>query len=66
MAASQGVSRGFHRLGLFLADIIVLVGGYYWVVSASEVANQTGATIRLLCVHTIFGIGTRSDFGISV
>jgi hypothetical protein len=52
MAASQGVSRGFHRLGLFLAAIIVLVGGYYWVVSASEVANQDWRHHKaLVCAH---------------
>jgi hypothetical protein len=27
MSTSQRVSRGFHRLGLFLAAIILLVGG---------------------------------------
>jgi len=52
MAASQRVSRCFHRLGLFLAAIIVLVGGYYWVVSASEVANQDWRHHKaLVCAH---------------
>ena len=53
MAASKRVSRGFHRLGLFLAAIIVLVGGgYYWVVSAGEVANQDWRHHKaLVCAH---------------
>ncbi len=33
------VRRGFHRLGLFLAAIILLIGGSYWVISASQVAT---------------------------
>jgi hypothetical protein len=43
MAASQWVSRGFHRLGLFLAAIIVLVGGYYWVATASRLEKNCAA-----------------------
>ena len=39
MAASQRLSRGFHRLGLFLAAIILLIGGSYWVLSASDLAG---------------------------
>jgi hypothetical protein len=33
------VSRGFHRLGLFLAVTIVLVGGCYWLWSGLESAG---------------------------
>ena len=52
MAELKRVSRGFHRLGLFLAAIIVLVGGYYWVVSAGEVANQDWRHHKaLVCAH---------------
>jgi hypothetical protein len=28
MSSSQGVSRGFHRLGLFLASIILVIGSW--------------------------------------
>jgi len=34
MAASQRDSRGFHRLGLFLAAIPLLIGGTWSVISA--------------------------------
>jgi len=34
MSASQKLSRGFHRLALFLAAIPLLVGGYFSVFSA--------------------------------
>ena len=36
MSASQRVSRGFHRLGLFLAAIPLLVGGALVITSAID------------------------------
>jgi hypothetical protein len=51
MGASQRVSRGFHRLGLFLAAII-LIGGSYWVFSAFDVAGIYWRHHKaLMCAH---------------
>jgi hypothetical protein len=55
------VSRGFHRLGLFLAALIVLIGASYWLIQAVEV---TGYSWRHNEALTIFCKMTRSDFGI--
>ena len=52
MAASQRVSRGFHRLGLLLAAIILLIGGSYWVSQAAEVAGIYWRHHKaLMCAH---------------
>jgi hypothetical protein len=39
MSTSQRVSRGFHRLGLFLAAILLLVGGTLSVIYALDEAG---------------------------
>jgi hypothetical protein len=39
MSASQRVSRGFHRLGLFLAAIPMVLGVFASLYIASETAN---------------------------
>jgi len=52
VAASQRVSRGFHRLGLFLAAIILLIGVSYWVFQAAEVAGISWRHHKaLMCAH---------------
>jgi len=52
VAASQRVSRGFHRLGLLLAAIILLIGGSYWVSQAAEVAGIYWRHHKaLMCAH---------------
>jgi hypothetical protein len=49
---SQRVSRGFHRLGLLLAAIILLIGGSYWVFSASYLAGISWRHHKaLMCAH---------------
>jgi hypothetical protein len=51
MAASR-VSRGFHRLGLLLAAIILLLGGSFWVISANQVATYASLHHKaLVCAH---------------
>jgi hypothetical protein len=52
VGASQRVSRGFHRFALFLAAMILLVGGYYWVVSAIEYTDWGVRHYEaLVCAH---------------
>jgi hypothetical protein len=54
MSTSQRVSRGFHRLGLFLAAIILLIGGSYWVFSAFDVASIYWRHHEaLMCAHDV-------------
>jgi hypothetical protein len=36
MSTSQRVSRGFHRLALFLAAIPLLIGGYFSTMAAPD------------------------------
>jgi hypothetical protein len=55
MAASLRLSRGFHRLGLFLAAIPLLVGGSLSVLNASHYANNKEQL--LVCAHQAFGKG---------
>lgn len=56
MAASQRVSRGFHRLALFLAAIPLLVGGGLSLFIAIDQANKAKAMheeqARLMCAQT--------------
>ena len=56
MAASQRVSRGFHRLALFLAAIPLLVGGGLSLFIAIDQANKAKAMheeqARLVCAQT--------------
>ena len=40
MGTSQRVSRGFHRLGLFLAAVLLLVGGIASLYIASDAAGS--------------------------
>ena len=55
MSASQRVSHGFHRLGLFLAAIPLLVGGALVITSAIGKANSASAEHqKLLCAHKFF------------
>jgi hypothetical protein len=51
MATSQRVSRGFHRLGLFLAAIPLIVGVFAiaYVLAQAERANRQHQ--QLLCAH---------------
>jgi hypothetical protein len=52
MAASQRVSRGFHRLGLVLGVIALLVGGGLSVTTARHQTNSMQKL--LLCAQTAF------------
>jgi hypothetical protein len=53
MSASQRVSRGFHRLGFFLAAISFVIGGTFAVLAGLTSANK-GSTRQqeLVCAHT--------------
>ena len=52
MAASQRVSRGFHRLALFLAAIPLLLGGSLSVYIAFDLANRAWEQHqKLVCAH---------------
>jgi hypothetical protein len=52
MSASQRVSRGFHRLALFLAAIPLLLGGSLSVYIAFDLANRLWAQhLKLVCAH---------------
>ena len=54
MSTSQRVSRGFHRLGIFLAIIILLIGVPYWLFQG---LGSTGYYWRqneaLVCAHDL-------------
>jgi hypothetical protein len=52
MASSQRLSRGFHRLALFLAAIPLLLGGSLSVYIAFDLANRLWEQHqKLLCAH---------------
>jgi hypothetical protein len=52
MSAAQTVSRGFHRLALFLAAIPLLLGGSLSVYIAFDLANRLWEQHqKLLCAH---------------
>jgi hypothetical protein len=55
MGASQRLSRGFNRLGLFLAAIPLLVGGAITIIDAmSEADSASTKHQKLLCAHKFF------------
>jgi hypothetical protein len=55
MAASLRLSRGFHRLALFLAAIPLLMGGPFSVWSAVEMAGRGAEEHqKLVCAHQVF------------
>ena len=47
MAISHRLSRGFHRLAIFLAAIPLLVGGYFSVLFAIGFASRPTADVSL-------------------
>ena len=52
MSTSQRVGRGFHRLGLFLAAIPLLVGGWFSVLTAKDEARiGLYKHQQLVCAH---------------
>ena len=52
MSAAQRVSRGFHRLALFLAAIPLLIGGSMSVYVAFDLANRLwDQHQKLVCAH---------------
>jgi hypothetical protein len=52
MSAAQRVSRGFHRLALFLAAIPLLLGGSLSVYIAFDLANRLWEQHqKLVCAH---------------
>lgn len=59
MATADRVSRGFHRLALFLAAIPLLVGGTWAGVTAFEAADRAKRThaeqLELVCAKTRIG-----------
>ncbi len=57
MTISQRLSRGFHRLGLFLAVIPMLVGGFYSYVYAVSEASRPSAEINSKPALHIEGYG---------
>jgi hypothetical protein len=57
VASSSRLSRGFHRLTLFLAAIPLLVGGFFSVSAAYSVANtDLYQHQRLMCAHEHLGL----------
>jgi hypothetical protein len=56
MSTAQRVSRGFHRLGLFLAAIPLLVGGGWSLTIALDAANSARRShdeqVELVCAQT--------------
>jgi hypothetical protein len=49
---SQRLSRGFHRLGLFLAAILLIVGGWFSVLTAKDEASMAlHKHQQLVCAH---------------
>ena len=66
MSAAQRVSRGFHRLGFFLAGIPLLLGAIFslyvaWV-SASDAKLSHGEQVRLVCAQDVFHKKFYADF----
>jgi hypothetical protein len=54
MATSQRLSRGFHRLALFLAAIPLVIGGSLSVYIAFDLANRLWEQHRkLVCAHEL-------------
>jgi hypothetical protein len=54
MAMSERINRGFHRLGLFLAAIIVLIGASFWLnLGVGETSYQGRHNEALVCAHEI-------------
>ena len=52
MATSQRLSRGFHRLALFLAAVPLLVGGWFAVLTAKDEARiALYKHQQLVCAH---------------
>jgi hypothetical protein len=52
MSAAQRLSRGFHRLGLFLAAVPMLIGGAIAINGAMEEANNHSREHqKVLCAH---------------
>jgi hypothetical protein len=45
MSTAQRVSRGFHRLGLFLASAIFLLGSYRWWLGRVLINRQPNADL---------------------
>ena len=52
MRTSQRVSRGFHRLGLFLAVIVLLVGVIACLASPYQEATEEHE--KLTCAHKVY------------
>jgi hypothetical protein len=60
MSTSERVSRGFHRLELFLAAIPLLAGGVFATYLAVDTANITplvrGLPITLAVTLAVYGV----------